>query len=201
MILYLIAGWSHPGEAAGARIDLVHTVAATAVKVVVVATVCGLETIGSAGQLDDPQPPGFNEAFEGRGLCADAHLQSAGEMTESFGYHRAKELLARTDSPTAIFVSSILLAIGVQRAIGEAGLRMGKDISVVTHDDALSYLRNGDELPLFTATRSSVREAGMRCAEMLIERVKNPENALVQELWEAELILGQSTGRAPNSSL
>jgi LacI family transcriptional regulator len=143
---------------------------------------------------------GFNEAFEGRGLCADAHLQSAGEMTESFGYHRAKELLARTDSPTAIFVSSILLAIGVQRAIGEAGLRMGKDISVVTHDDALSYLRNGDELPLFTATRSSVREAGMRCAEMLIERVKNPENALVQELWEAELILGQSTGRAPDSS-
>ena len=64
MILYLIAGWSHPGEAAGARIDLVHTVAATAVKVVVVATVCGLETIGSAGQLDDPQPPGFNEAFD-----------------------------------------------------------------------------------------------------------------------------------------
>lgn len=144
---------------------------------------------------------GFNEAFEGRGLNADADLQSAGEMTESFGYHRTKELLARTDSPTAIFVSSILLAIGVQRAIGEAGLRMGKDISVVTHDDALSYLRNGDELPLFTSTRSSVREAGMRCAELLIERVKNPGNALVQELWEAELILGQSTGRAPNSSL
>lgn len=143
---------------------------------------------------------GFNEAFEGRGLGVAFDLQAAGEMTESFGFHHAQRLLALPNRPTAIIVSSILLAIGVQRAIGEAGLRMGTDVSVVTHDDALSYLRNGDELPLFTATRSSVRDAGMRCAEMLIERVKNPENALAQELWEAELILGQSTGRAPYSS-
>jgi len=143
---------------------------------------------------------GFNEAFEGRGLGVAFDLQAAGEMTESFGFHHAQRLLALPNRPTAIIVSSILLAIGVQRAISEAGLRMGTDISVVTHDDALSYLRNGDELPLFTATRSSVRDAGMRCAEMLIERVKNPENGLAQELWEAELILGQSTGRAPNSS-
>ncbi len=61
VILDPIAGGGHPGEASGARFDLVHTIAATAVKVMVVATVGGLETIGSTGQFDDPQPPGFDE--------------------------------------------------------------------------------------------------------------------------------------------
>lgn len=141
---------------------------------------------------------GFHEAYQARGLDVVSDLQAAGEMTESFGFHHAQRLLARPDRPTAIIVSSILLAIGVQRAIGEAGLEMGRDISVVTHDDALSYLRNGDEVPLFTATRSSVRDAGMRCAEMLIAQVASQENPLAQELWEAELILGQSTSRVPH---
>ena len=121
------------------------------------------------------------------------------EMTETFGYQSTKRFLSLNKAPTAILVSSILLAFGVQCAISEADLQMGKDISVVMHDDALSYLQNGGVVPLFTSTQSSVREAGRRCAELLIERVNSPVDHLVQELWEAELILGQSTGRAPSA--
>ncbi|MCB1331601.1 MAG: LacI family transcriptional regulator, partial [Maritimibacter sp.] len=61
-------------------------------------------------------------------------------------------------------------------------------------DDDLSYLQNRGEVPMFTATRSSVREAGRHAAHMLIEMVENPEAGLSQELLEAELILGLSTG-------
>jgi LacI family transcriptional regulator len=74
---------------------------------------------------------------------------------------------------------------------------MGRDVSVIIHDDDLSYLKNGDDLPIFTATRSSVREAGRIAAEMLLaiisQRGEEPQNRLL----EAELIIGQSTGPAP----
>jgi len=49
-------------------------------------------------------------------------------------------------------------------------------------------------VPVFTATRSSVREAGRRAAEMLLDLVEKPGFGPREELLEADLILGQSTG-------
>jgi LacI family transcriptional regulator len=74
---------------------------------------------------------------------------------------------------------------------------MGRDVSVIIFDDDLSYLRNGEDLPIFTATRSSVREAGRLSAEMLLAVITQPDLAPQHRLLEAELILGQSTGPAP----
>ena len=71
-------------------------------------------------------------------------------------------------------------------------------MSIVTHDDALSYLRNGDDVPIFTATRSSVRDAGERLADLLLDRIRDPLAPPRQVLLEAELMVGQSTGPAPN---
>jgi len=52
-------------------------------------------------------------------------------------------------------------------------------------------------VPIYTATRSSVREAGRQAAEMLLEIIAHPETAPLQRLLEAELIIGQSTGPVP----
>ena len=62
------------------------------------------------------------------------------------------------------------------------------------HDDDLSYMKNGEDVPIFTATRSSVREAGRLTAEMLLGLIAHPEDTPQQRLLEAELIIGQSTG-------
>jgi LacI family transcriptional regulator len=137
---------------------------------------------------------GFAEAFAARGLTADPGLIANEEMTEGYGHDAARAFLALPEPPTAFLVSSIIAAIGVRRAIEEAGYRLGRDISIVTHDDDLSYLQNRADVPVFTATRSSVRDAGRRAAELLIEIVENPAAGFRQTLLEAELILGQSTG-------
>lgn len=158
-----------------------------------IALVNGLENMDFALR----RRAGFLEAHARRGLDADLGLMYSGEMTESRGYEVARTLLASPAPPTALLVSSIITAIGVRRAIGEAGLKMGRDISVITHDDVLSYFRNGGDLPLFTATRSSVREAGRRSADMLLGLIDNPDNRATKLLLEAELTLGQSTGPAP----
>lgn len=75
---------------------------------------------------------------------------------------------------------------------------MGRDVSIVTHDDELGYLRNGAEEPIFTATRSSVREAGRRCAAMLLRMIEAPPTEPASELLEAVLVVGASTGPARN---
>ena len=79
----------------------------------------------------------------------------------------------------------------------EAGLEMGRDVSVITHDDDLSYLANGRDMPIFTATRSSVREAGRLAAEMLLRHIAAPARDPETHLLEAQLIIGGSTGPAP----
>jgi len=144
---------------------------------------------------------GFEDALKARGLTTNPAWMRADIMTEQYGYRSAAEMLDSGDPPTAFLVSSIIPAIGARRAAGERGLRTGKDISIITHDDALSYLDNdgisAPEGPAFTATRSSIRAAGTRCAEILLSLIDDPDQPPIQEIWDTDLTLGRSTGPAP----
>jgi len=160
-----------------------------------IALVNGLENMDFANR----RRIGYETAMQNRGIAVDPALMRAAEMTEVYGHHETRDMLRFEDPPTAILAGSMIPAIGVRRAIEEAGLTLGKDVSVVTFDDDLSYLRNGSDVPIFTASRSSVREAGALSAEMLIGRVVNPDKPPEGLLMEAELLVGRSTGPAPLS--
>ncbi|SFE74108.1 LacI family DNA-binding transcriptional regulator [Roseivivax sediminis] len=140
---------------------------------------------------------GFVAALIRAGIDPDPGLMRAGEMTEELGYRAASDMLQRPYPPTAFLASSMVTALGIRRALEGRGLRLGTDVSVITHDDDLGYLRNGTDVPIFTATRASVRDAGRQAAEMLLQMIRDPSCAPLQTLIEAELILGQSTGPAP----
>jgi len=140
---------------------------------------------------------GYCEALKSRGVEIDSDLVTGSEMTEVYGYMVAKEMLLQRSPPTAILTASMISAIGVRRAVQELGLTLGKQVSIVTHDDELSYLNNGQQIPIFTATRSSVRKAGRIAAQMLIDRIESPNAPKAEVLLEAELVLGASTGPAP----
>ena len=141
---------------------------------------------------------GFEAAARARGLQIDPDLMHSAEMSEAEGFGAAARMLALPRPPTAILAASIATAIGVRRAIESAGLTMGRDVSVVAHDDMLGFLANGDAEPLFTATRSSVREAGRRAARMLMDIVSEPGGPPRSDLLTAELTVGPSTGRRPS---
>jgi LacI family transcriptional regulator len=143
---------------------------------------------------------GYAEALSARGIALDPALLSSDEMTEVSGYRAAVAMLAGPNPPTAFLVASMISGMGVRRAIEERGLRMGRDISVIIHDDDLSYMKNGGDVPIFTATRSSVREAGRIAAEMLLDIISTQPDTPQERLLEAELIIGQSTGPAPSRS-
>ena len=143
---------------------------------------------------------GYTDALTARAIALDPTLMTSDQMTEVAGYQAARQMLAMPNPPTAFLAASIISAMGVRRAVEAAGLTLGRDVSVIIHDDELSYLRNGEDLPIFTATRSSVREAGRLVAEMLLDVIAQPELGPQERLLEAELIIGQSTGPAPGRS-
>ena len=137
---------------------------------------------------------GYEDALAARGLAPDPALMRGADMTESYGHGEALRMMEGHDPPTAFLTASILVAFGALRAVRELALEPGRDVSIVTHDDDLSFLKNSGAVPLFTATRSSIRAAGRRAAEMLIDHIENPRAEPSRELWEADLTLGRSTG-------
>lgn len=158
-----------------------------------IALLNGIEKMGFAMR----RRAGFEAAFATHELTPDPEIMRAADMTERYGYISAAELLETQNPPTAFLVSSTIVAMGIQRYLQERGLQLSKDVSVVTFDDQISYLHVGGDIPMFTSTRSSIREAGKRCAQLLIDLIADPERFPVQELWEAELTLGSSTGPVP----
>lgn len=159
-----------------------------------IALINGLETIDFAYR----RRKGFEMAMAERGVTPDPKFMRSDEMTELFGYQTATEMLKSEDAPTEFLASSLIIALGIRRAIQDAGLKMGRDVSVVTHDDMLSYLTNGDSIPVFTATLSSVCDASAWCAQMLIDLINSPSSQPHSRLLEAELTVGRSTGPAPH---
>jgi len=82
---------------------------------------------------------GYTDALKENGIDVCEEIMAADYLTESYGYHTATQMLAETNAPTAFLVSSYVVALGVRRAISHAGLVIGEDVSVIIHDDELSY--------------------------------------------------------------
>ncbi|MGJ5617887.1 LacI family DNA-binding transcriptional regulator [Sulfitobacter sp. MF3-043] len=154
-----------------------------------IALINGLEEMDFAHRRRN----GYVQALKDRHIDPDPALMRSEEMTEIYGYRSAREMLSLPAAPTAFLTSSMISAIGVRRALEDAGLKMGRDVSVITHDDDLSYLKNGEGVPIFTATRSSVRDAGRECAKMLLDYIQDPSMEPVTRLLEVDLTVGYST--------
>ncbi|WP_161555890.1 LacI family DNA-binding transcriptional regulator [Mangrovicoccus ximenensis] len=90
---------------------------------------------------------GFLSVMEAQGLVPNRLWMLDGEMTEECGYRTARRLCAQPVQPTAFLAGSMLVAIGIHRAVLEAGLSVPGDVSIATHDDVLSFVPNGDPPP------------------------------------------------------
>lgn len=78
---------------------------------------------------------GYKQALADNGIEFCNELVREGDYRYESGYQLAKELLQY--NPTAIFACNDLMAYGVYKAVGEAGLRIPEDISVVGFDDLM----------------------------------------------------------------
>jgi LacI family transcriptional regulator len=139
---------------------------------------------------------GFLQAMATAGLEPDRAIMASGDMTEPFGYSEMRNFLKDDNPPTAVLCASMLPAMGALRAIQEAGMVVGRDMSIIAHDDCLSFLMSDMGEITMTVTRSPIIEAGKICATMLIDKIEG-RDAPDHILLEAEFRTGTTTGPPP----
>lgn len=141
---------------------------------------------------------GYLAALSARGVAFDPALMGNSVFTDEVAFRLAQAMLELRPRPTAFIAGSMMTALGVFRAIRQAGLTLGKEVSMIAHDDVFPYLNADNMYPTMSTTRSSIRQAGIRVAELILQILAGKKIEDVHELWPVELVLRESTGPAPD---
>jgi LacI family transcriptional regulator len=119
------------------------------------------------------------------------------EPSEEAGFTLMRAVLSEPAPPTAVLCATDRLAIGALHAVSQAGLRAGRDISLIGYDD-LPMAACTD--PPLTTIAQSIAAAGARMVAMLIALFDGADPATLTEVWPARLIPRASDGPAPGSA-
>jgi len=117
----------------------------------------------------------------------------AGDWTVESGY-RAGQELAQRDDVTAIFASNDQMALGVMRALHEAGRAVPADVSVVGFDDMAEA---GSFWPPLTTVHQDFTEVGRRCIEMLLHEIEDSTRGVGTSIVPTTLVVRASTAPPP----
>jgi DNA-binding LacI/PurR family transcriptional regulator len=138
---------------------------------------------------------GWREALETAGAPAPVPLQCG--WTPRSGY-QAGQVLAADPEVTAVLCGNDDLALGVLRAMHEAGRAIPGDVSVVGIDDTpvAEFLT-----PPLTTVRLDFAELGRACFALLLALLEQKDKALPRtQRPEPELIVRQSAGPSPKAA-
>lgn len=121
---------------------------------------------------------GAKKALEEAGLCLQDDYLYAGDYQYASGYVAGKDIVKKR-LVTAVFACNDMMAYGVYKAVKEAGLTVGKDISVVGFDDLLfsSML----DVPL-TSVQQNVKEIAERASDILLCGIEGKEPTAAEGL-------------------
>jgi len=143
---------------------------------------------------------GYQAALNSQHISFDPRLVYTVEMTEEQGYQAALRALNRAQPPTAFIASSVILALGIKRAIRHIGEKPGERISVIAHDDELPYLQANKFDPPLTTVASSIAQAGYAVGHSLYSIIESGNRHCHQRLLDVDLIVRGSTGPGPNQT-
>ncbi|GLQ55709.1 transcriptional regulator [Devosia nitrariae] len=137
---------------------------------------------------------GFRAALAARGIPVDPALMANATFTDEVAFRMAQSMLELRPRPTAFLAGSMMTALGIFRAIRQAGHELGKDVSIIAHDDVFPYLNADNMYPTMSTTRSSIRAAGVRIGELILQLFEGKPAGLIHEIWPVDLVLRQSSG-------
>jgi len=135
---------------------------------------------------------GYLLAHQQHDLSVLPELMRFGEPKQPGGYECAQELLQLQPPPTALFASNNMLALGALRAIQERGLRIPDDISIVCFSDLpwFALLQ-----PPLTVISQPDYELGQKAADLLLERLEQPDKPITRLQLKLSLIVRASVRR------
>lgn len=114
----------------------------------------------------------IKQALSSSGIQLNEDHIAYGDFTEDSGYVGMKKILKSENRPTAIFACNDTMALGAYKAIGEAGLSIPDDISVMGFDNTQvsQYMS-----PPLTSVNISLPEVAKCAVDMLIRAIEKEE--------------------------
>jgi LacI family transcriptional regulator len=139
---------------------------------------------------------GYRAEMARLGVAADVARFVEGGLSRRSGYRAGQSLLAMPSRPTALIVDNNLAGLGVVRSLLDAGMVLGRDISVIVYDGVPD-----DNLlpsPIITSVdQPTPHDTGRKLAELMQSVQRGTPPASLQVLWQPALTAGQSVGPAP----
>jgi len=133
------------------------------------------ESIAGRERLD-----GYRQGMMEENLPYDSNMIAyANEYDTASGYRAMETLLANPNPPTAVYVMCDLSAVGAIRAIRDAGMRAGRDISIMGFDDIQLAAHTVPPLTTLHQDRASI---GHALALTLIKLINKEEVELVTKI-------------------
>lgn len=135
---------------------------------------------------------GYREGLRANGLGFDAGLIGPHAVDQSAGERAASRLL--TEGATAILCAVDRAALGVYAAAREAGLVIGRDLSVIGYD---GIPEGALMVPPLSTYKVDTWRSGVRLVEGLIALIEGKPLEQQRELAQAEFLARGSHGPAP----
>lgn len=134
----------------------------------------------------------FLVALAAAGLSCDPRWLVEDSIDRRSGYAAVQQLLACSPRPTAIIVDNHLAGVGAVRALLDAGIRIGADISLIVWGSTADTL---SDINITTIDQPNARAAGAKMSDMLLALVEGAPAESLQVLWQPELTPGATVGR------
>ncbi|MDE1948111.1 MAG: LacI family DNA-binding transcriptional regulator [Burkholderiales bacterium] len=144
---------------------------------------------GRSGPVLDQRLQGYKSALAQAGIAFDARLVFVGNPTRAGGHETMQALLALRPPVKAAVCYNDLAAFGALSALGERGLRAGKDFALMGFDNVLDAAHSNPPLSTVDIRPS---ELGEHAAAILLARIEAPNSARQQYLATPKLVLRQS---------
>ena len=133
----------------------------------------------------------FDACMAHAGLATDpAHLVDD-TLDRRSGYQAMQQLLATSPRPSAVIVDNHLSAVGAVRALLDAGIEIGSEMSVIVWGSMEDSLVGAN---LTSINQPDTDLAGAKMIEMLTALVDGADPAGLNALWQPVLIPGTSAG-------
>lgn len=156
-----------------------------------VGVVGGHANLDVAHNVPTERLDGFRDTLAAAGLELPDEYVEDGEFTIDGGRRAMHRLLALPVPPTAVFLMSDEMAYGAMWALREAGLQVGRDVSIVGFDDHTVAESVG-----LTTVGQPVREIGRIGARLMLEALDGTGEVHHHPI-ELTLVARATTGAPP----
>jgi LacI family transcriptional regulator len=133
---------------------------------------------------------GYTAAMEQASLQVDPHHVVESPITREGGREAVRKMLQNEPVPTACICWNDLVALGVMEELRQQGYEIGKDMAVVGFDNIQEASMHQ---PPLTTVASHARLIGSQAANLLRQRMNDPERERQRVILQPDLVPRKTT--------